>query len=1155
MINEPKSADGIPLNWKTGEVIADLYEVKGTTAGGMGAVYFVNHLKWGIPLAVKTPLPAIVKHEPSIQRFIKEAETWINLGVHPNIASCYYVRKLGGLPRIFIEYVDGGTLRDSIEENRPLDLTDVLDKAIQISRGMAYVHDHGVIHRDLKPANCMITKDGTVKITDFGIAKIGDDIADPLGIQFNSSDEGCLSMTGSSFGTPEYMPPEQFDDAKHVGKEADIYSFGVMLFEMICGQRPFQVPPNAHPNVRHHFYKDAHKKSVMQDLHNFRRDCPRTLCDLVDQCTQKDPRYRCSTFDEVEKVLKDIYRNISSFSYSSPKPDIVKLRADSLNNKAVSLLELGLEEQALKSWEEALKNDPGHLAATLNIGYYLWMNRQLDPIIFYNNLESLATANLNNPDYWHQAALIGYDIGLSNRAEDAIRTCNHLGVNLSTIRQYSPLIWWFNRDNEGIKSTTITPDGQYVILGCADSNIRLWRIETRQCEKVLSGHSQAVTSVHATSDSKYLLSMSIDKTLRVWDLTQGRCIRAVPEDGYVGSFQTTMNNENFFITDILGSKMTHLNIATGHVRVLIFEGHTAPISEIAVSLNGQYVVTGSADKTLRIWNVKKGCCDSVISTLPDEPTLLAITPDGQYVISASLETNPRLWNTISGECLNVLKGHTDFIHDLKITIDGKYALTACDDNNIRIWSIPEGICLKELKDITGGATQISITSSGHIIAISFDHFRVWEFASGKCICICEGHAEGLESAHATENANYILSTADEKEINLWQILSRKHSFNYLISKPSFTADLYKNEETEKALIHQAKSFIKEMKFHEAYNALKRIKEIPQYARNPEVIGMIKSCTLFAKRRTGLHDICCSKVLKGHSDAVSAVCICKDSQYIFSGSRDHTVRIWDFNTGDCLIVLKGHSNAVRSISISEDGKHIICADCDNVIRFWDIREGKCLHIIDGFIGNDENISRILNNGSFAITTNPKTHESSIWQIQNGLCKKIANAKSWRDDAISISRDGKYLIQGTTSIMIDEIAYNKRIMMLPGHKILYSTSVSTDFNYLISVDSGRNFKRWDLKTGQCINVINFKHGEIDERYLIPISNDAKYVLSADGGNSICIWDMENKKCIATAGGHGNSINSLSLGSNGTHAVSGSSDGTIRVWEFDWEWEFHD
>ncbi|MFZ4589351.1 MAG: protein kinase domain-containing protein, partial [Ignavibacteria bacterium] len=147
----------IPLKWNIGDVIADIYEVTGILGeGGMGIVYKVHHKEWDLDLAVKSIRPEILNNT-GLENFIKEAETWVNLGLHPNTVSCYYVRKLGEVPRIFSEYVDGGSLKEWIQNGKLYNdtkkeaLERILDIAIQSAWGLQYAHEQGLIHQDVKP--------------------------------------------------------------------------------------------------------------------------------------------------------------------------------------------------------------------------------------------------------------------------------------------------------------------------------------------------------------------------------------------------------------------------------------------------------------------------------------------------------------------------------------------------------------------------------------------------------------------------------------------------------------------------------------------------------------------------------------------------------------------------------------------------------------------------------------------------------------------------------------------------------------------------------------------------------------------------------------------------------------------------------------------
>jgi hypothetical protein len=170
--------------WSPGEVVDGRYDVRGSARGGMGEVFFVFDRELGIDIAVKTPLPAAMATQAGRSRFFREAEAWIALGLHPNICTAYYVRDLDGLPRLFIEYVDGGTLEEWLQTNPEAPLADKLDLAIQIAAGVHHAHtfawqdedgsaQRGVVHRDLKPANVLLGGDLTARVTDFGLVGRG----------------------------------------------------------------------------------------------------------------------------------------------------------------------------------------------------------------------------------------------------------------------------------------------------------------------------------------------------------------------------------------------------------------------------------------------------------------------------------------------------------------------------------------------------------------------------------------------------------------------------------------------------------------------------------------------------------------------------------------------------------------------------------------------------------------------------------------------------------------------------------------------------------------------------------------------------------------------------------------------------------------------
>lgn len=175
--------------WQVGQTVADLYQLRGTnTEGGMAVVHFVWHTAWNMELVIKSPRPEAISTQVGLERFVAEAETWVRLGLHPNIVTAFYVREIEGIPRIVLEKVTGGNLQQWLKEGRVPDLATALDIAIQVISGLAYAQSlqPGFVHRDLKPANVLLTPRGQAKVTDFGLA----------------------GATGGAFGTPAYMAPE-----------------------------------------------------------------------------------------------------------------------------------------------------------------------------------------------------------------------------------------------------------------------------------------------------------------------------------------------------------------------------------------------------------------------------------------------------------------------------------------------------------------------------------------------------------------------------------------------------------------------------------------------------------------------------------------------------------------------------------------------------------------------------------------------------------------------------------------------------------------------------------------------------------------------------------------------------------------------------------
>ncbi len=210
----------------TGEVFGDRYAIQRRIArGGMADVYVARDRLLDREVAVKVLFPEFSKDEASVERFRREAQAAANLN-HPNIVGVYDWGERDATYFIVMEYVEGRTLAQILTTEGQLHPDRAADVASDIADGLGYAHRHGVVHRDVKPGNVLVTRDGEVKVTDFGIALAG------------QRDDGDLTKAGSVMGTATYFSPEQAQ-GDPVDARSDLYSLGCVLYQMLTGRPPF----------------------------------------------------------------------------------------------------------------------------------------------------------------------------------------------------------------------------------------------------------------------------------------------------------------------------------------------------------------------------------------------------------------------------------------------------------------------------------------------------------------------------------------------------------------------------------------------------------------------------------------------------------------------------------------------------------------------------------------------------------------------------------------------------------------------------------------------------------------------------------------------------------------------------------------------------
>jgi len=311
------------------------YEILGALgAGGMGEVYRARDPRLGREVAIKV-LPTGYSSDPErLRRFQQEARATAALN-HPNILAVFDVGRQDDCPYIVSELLDGETLRSRLYGGA-LPIKKAIDYALQILHGLAAAHERGIFHRDLKPENIFVTRDGRVKILDYGLAKLT--MAEPA-MMANVSGKPTLDVItgkGMFLGTVGYMAPEQLRGLP-ADARSDIFSFGVVLYEMLSGQRAFHGKTAADTI-------SAILREEPPDLTATGRNIPPLLERIVRHCIEKDPPARFQSASDVEFDLESL-STISSSALPVALPDQPRkrrLKLAGLIAAAVSLLAAGL---------------------------------------------------------------------------------------------------------------------------------------------------------------------------------------------------------------------------------------------------------------------------------------------------------------------------------------------------------------------------------------------------------------------------------------------------------------------------------------------------------------------------------------------------------------------------------------------------------------------------------------------------------------------------------------------------------------------------------------------------------------------------------------------------------------------------------------------
>ncbi|MFB9316055.1 WD40 repeat domain-containing serine/threonine protein kinase [Cryptosporangium minutisporangium] len=1157
-------------DWRVGDVVQGLYRVLAIHGeGGMGLVYRVGHLAWGVDLAVKTPRPQLFRSDADRDRFVQEANIWVDLGVHPHVCTCHYVRTIDGVPRVFAEYVAGGSLRDWIAgellyRGTPQQaLGRILDLAIQVAWGLAYTHDQGVVHQDVKPGNVLLDEEGTARVTDFGLAR-----ARQLGTAESASDSArARSPLVTSAGmTPAYASPEQAG-GQPLDQRSDVWSFAATVLEMFTGGVSWAVGPVAGAALADYRQRGAPRPGLPV--------MPASVADLLEPCLRTDPADRQSSLTEVAAGLVSAYEQETGSEYPRRSPSPAQLRADDLNNRALSLLDLDRPDQADEALAHALRIDPQHPEATYNQGLLGWRAGTLGDDELLNRLGRaaaspstgarvpalLAHVHLERSDPAAAEKALQPALDADPDAPTLVALASATTTALDRAAGRTPFTVTLNLSDDlgaEVRALSVTHDGRLVLVGAVFGLLVLCDTVGHRVRVLSDGrdvHRSGVDAVSLSGDGALALSGDQDGNLFTWDLSADRLVdhRVHPQR----------------VTAACLSSDGRLAASAGRDGTLYWWETSAPqrsVREVVVRLPEQW---------------SEAFRRSGHAGLPDrdEVTSLQFSADGQTLLAGLQHGGVALWHLPTGRrVLDLTQARVPAV----IPADAARVLaTGVGDGRLSWWSSGEpasgaasaGSTPLRTQQVAAAVSALAMTPDGTVGVSGHrdDVLRWWDLTSFRCLRTDHtphGHVGAV--ALSGDGSTVVTGTA-------WGVVEAAPAprFDaspapYQLCRPGSSRKLADRRSHVDQLLDQAREATNRRDLRRAHALITQARKVPGHERDERALsawhGLAGHLT-----RTGLRGAWAAGTVPTSAGSIKQVRLLPDGHTAVCGGWDG-LQVRDFENSTDVRQLT--TEMVNCLAVSPDGQRALTGGSDGLVRYWDLATEQCLRTEpagdpkrvpdssdrcwvrtvcfspDGrrfFAGADDGWVRGWGIADETWTVAYRGHERSL-------------------AALCLSPDGRTLLSGGNdpALLWWDLEAHRTVGAQPelhgqwmggsmaAPAALVDAQLTPDGARLVTATSDNSVRIWDTD-GRLQHAIQVGAGSRYGDEVIPLSigTDGRFAVVGGADGLVRVLDLRSGQWLQTLAGHGRGVRSVHLGSDGRYAVSvGDTDDALRRWELDWE-----
>jgi len=1174
---EPEYSGGM----RVGERIGDFTLLARIASGGQGEVWEARQASLQRRVALKLVLPDRIDKR-SLALFAREARAGGRLA-HAGIVAVYGYGEDGGRHWIAQELVEGSwTLRDFIDEMRNADelppnyYRSVATFLVALADALQAAHDAGVIHRDVKPQNVLITKDDRPKLTDFGLARITDEMA--------------VSITGDFAGTWLYMSPEQVTAKRiEIDHRTDIFSLGVVMYEMLGLVRPF-TGDTTHQIAEKIIYWEP------VDLTKLRSKLPHDLAVICGKALEKRKDARYPTMQEFAGDLSR-WLNNEPIHATPPtqldrfakwcKRNPTKSVAGVLASSALVIIS-GLSVY-IQAQNANLKAGTTDLRASAD--------RETELRILASEREKQAQANAELAEYNAyvanvQMAGVNFDRGEWNAGRRRLNACAERFKDTwewgwLNARQDTSLAVLEGHDDE-LTSCVFSPDESQVLTTSFDGTARIWDSGTGDVISVLRSSTGEIETAQFSPDGYRILTSDWDGSIRIWNARTGQFVVKL-SDPVESLFAVKFSPDGDRVVSVSEYGIVCAwNAATGELISTL--GQLSGMKpKVEFAPDSRHLLTIASDNYARVWDSNNGEQRFVFAEDGDRVVSASYSGDGAFILSRSNAQVVRIWDAATGQSVFSLDGD---IRQASFTPDGSQILTIGSSSTFELRDSRTGLVQVQFTPQVSNAPEsdpeeamfrslfyqfrsVEFSPDGsHLVSTTFSGaLEIWDRTSGESVAVYDTCAQfdlepySVNSVQLSADRDRVLFLTSDDELFIWDTSTGLKFGEFRGHRGGIGSAIF-SRDGSRVLSRSSDRTARIWKtpgpqeFHQSQETAGERPLFPSLWRGSATFNSTGSHILraFAFRRALVQDSfdrsITTTVLLDPSVSISRAQFSPDDNLVattgYSSNVDsvaargrlNSAHLWDAMTGERLCDISGHSGDIESIAFSPDSQWVVTASEDHTARIWSAGTGELRTVLKGH-------ATVVSDAVFSpdgrrVLTSSNDETAKLWPVEGDEEPILLEGHS---DSVLRSR---FDATGTRVITVSSdktariwnSATGELLSILEGHTASVTDGVfDLESRLALTASTDGTARVWNAMTGELERILEGHRASVKA---VSFSPDGSRVLTVSHDYSARVWNPETGECMAILGGDSPYVVSACFSRDGTRILCATADGGVQVWD---------